>query len=265
MTPGAPESLRDLAAGYALGVLEADEARAFEEALAQWPELQREVAEYRETSALLALRPGAAPGPELRARLLERVRTGKAVPLRPAAPPARAPVPLWIALAASAVLAVALGIRARDLDRRLGALRGELRARDSALALREAKLAARDATLGSILAAERELGVVQLTTAGPQAPGVQLFWNRTEHKAVLYAFRLRSAPAGRVYQLWLIKNGQPIPSQTFNSGPNGDALVDAFPVPAEGGFSAAAITEEPAGGSRQPTTPILLIGQIRTG
>jgi anti-sigma-K factor RskA len=33
-------------------------------------------------------------------------------------------------------------------------------------------------------------------------------------------------------------------------------------VPSEGRISAAAVTEEPAGGSPQPTTPILLVGTL---
>ena len=53
MSEATPE-MRDLAPAYALGALSPEEARAFEAALAKSPELQREVAEYRELNAVLA-------------------------------------------------------------------------------------------------------------------------------------------------------------------------------------------------------------------
>ena len=69
-------------------------------------------------------------------------------------------------------------------------------------------------------------------------------------------------PQGRTYQLWFIKDGKPVPSVTFNVAPAGDAVVSQVSVPAEGQLSAAAVTEEPAGGSPQPTTPVLLVGAL---
>jgi len=77
---------------------------------------------------------------------------------------------------------------------------------------------------------------------------------------VVSASKLKPAPAGRTYQLWFIRDGKPVPSVTFNVAPAGDALVSDVTVPTGGEISAAAITEEPAGGSQQPTTPILLVG-----
>src|SRR4051812_48132549 len=92
MTGPAPDSPLDLAAAYALGALPADEARRFEAFLATSPEAQRDVAEYRETAALLALAgPEAAPAGALRDLVLARVReqgTG-----RPSASPAGTPAP----------------------------------------------------------------------------------------------------------------------------------------------------------------------------
>ena len=62
---------RDLAAAYALGALDAPEAKAFEELLARDAELAREVAEYREVAALLALaEPASSPTDGLRARVI---------------------------------------------------------------------------------------------------------------------------------------------------------------------------------------------------
>jgi anti-sigma-K factor RskA len=258
------QELRDLAPAYVLGALDPAEARDFEAALAGSPELQREVASYREVAALLALRDSAAPPAGLRERLLERVRQE-----RSAEPTSRAPiVPLdarrqprwlvvapWVGLAASLAVAAGLGLQVRRLERSVGAL-------DSTLAANQARLAARERTLNTILAPGVQL--VPLTTSGEQPPGIQLFWDRQRNTAVLHAFRLEPAPEGHAYQLWLIRNGQPVPSQVFNSDPDGHALVEGITIPTEPGIEAYAVTQEPAGGSSQPTLPILLFGRVPT-
>src|SRR6476660_5172453 len=91
MTGPAQDSLQGLAAAYALGALPADEARRFEAFLATSPETQREVAEYREVAALLALSGAdATPGDALRSQVLARVAEQKVQALAPGGTPARA-------------------------------------------------------------------------------------------------------------------------------------------------------------------------------
>lgn len=71
--PGAP--VGDLAPGYALGALDADERAAFEVHLTGCAECQAEVRAYEETAALLAhAAPHVAPPPALRARILAEAR-----------------------------------------------------------------------------------------------------------------------------------------------------------------------------------------------
>ena len=252
---GIPEPIRELAAGYALGALTAEESRQFEAALGESPELQRELAEYREVNALLTLTGGQAPPEELRSRLMGRVSRTKVAPL---AAGGRRPLS-WlmpVALAATALLALGLGLRVTRLNQELGR-------RTDSLAATAAKLARREETLDALLTAQFELTVVQLTTAGAEAPGIQLFWNRRSNQGVLHAFRLPTLAAGKVYQLWLIPHGgTPIPSQTFTSAADGNALVEAFQLPIEGGFETAAVTVEPTGGSQTPTMPIILVGKV---
>jgi anti-sigma-K factor RskA len=123
-------------------------------------------------------------------------------------------------------------------------------------------LAQASTTLNTLLAAESELTVVQLTTTGAAPPGIQFYWNRRANQGVLAAYRLPPAAEGKVYQLWLIHDGTPVPSTTFNSSADGRALVASFSLPANARFEAVAVTVEPAGGSRTPTLPILLVGTV---
>jgi anti-sigma-K factor RskA len=257
------ETPQDLAAAYALGVLSPEEARRFEAYLAGAPEVQREVAEYREVAALLALGgPETAPSPDLRERVIARMRAPSAPPGGSArqAGPVRRAAPMWGALAAGLVAAVGLGFgyiqlrEARDLRAQLGRVVQRL-TETSAL------LARREATLNAIF--EPGVQMFQLTASGDPDPGIQLFWNRQRHRAIVHGFRLKPVPAGRAYQLWFIKDGAPVPSVTFKPEPNGQVRVEQISVPADGEVSAAAVTVEPESGSARPTSPILLVGPLQ--
>jgi anti-sigma-K factor RskA len=266
MTGPAQDSPQDLAAAYALGALPADEARRFEAFLATSPETQREVQEYREVAALLALAgPDAAdsvPGSALRDRVLARVVQQKAAVL-PSAPrtEARASSVVWVALAASLLLAVGLGAGLLSVRGRLGAVETELATGNAKLAQAQQRLAEREATLNAIL--EPGVQLFQLTASGDPEPGIQLFWDRQRDLAIVHGFRLKPVPSGKAYQLWFIKDGAPVPSVTFTPEPDGHAKVERIPVPKGGLLSAAAVTVEPQGGSPQPTSPIILVGTLK--
>lgn len=248
----------DLAPAYALGALSPEEAQAFERELARSRDLQRELAEYREVCALLASAGGVAPPPALKTRLMERVRGDKAVSLdqrRADAAPRRGnrlvQLVIGTALAAAVILAVVYRQEA-------GSLRESLRATDSALAERTGKLATREAELNAIL--EPGVQLVTLTSTGTEAPVVQVFWDRKNNIAVMHSFRLKPAPAGRAYQLWLLpKQGNPIASTVFNTEPDGHGLVTRIPI-SDPGITGFALTEEPASGSAQPTSTPFLVG-----
>ncbi|HET7468132.1 MAG TPA: anti-sigma factor [Gemmatimonadales bacterium] len=266
MTAPGQDSPQDLAAAYALGALSADEARRFEAFLAVSPETQREVREYREVAALLALDgpegAGSLPG-GLRDRVLERVAEQKNRALRPMAR-GQAPRPssvVWVALAATLLLAVGLGAGLVSVRGRVAALQGELAARNATLDRTAQQLAERDATLNSIL--EPGVELYQLTSSGDPEPGIQLFWNRQRNQAIVHGFRLKPVPSGKAYQLWFIKDGAPIPSVTFKPEPDGHAEVEHVTVPGAGVLSAAAVTVEPEAGSAQPTSPVVLLGPLK--
>lgn len=268
MNPLDQSALRDQAAAYALGALDSEEARAFEALLAGSPELRREVEEYREVNALLALGASAPQEPAqaqaLRARVLDRISREKTVPLR-VTPAGRPPQPwlVWAALAASLVAVLGLGLSVRDLRRELGARDAALAGLTRELSERGARLTAREATLNAIL--EPGVRLSTLVSASDPMPGMQLFVNPRRNIAIAHAFNLKPTGAGRAYQLWFIpKVGKPIPSVTFNSEANGHAMVQQIEVPTGVELTAAAITDEPETGSPQPTTPVLLVGTLQS-
>lgn len=252
MSRPVPEALRDLAAAYALGALDPQEAAAFAREVASSPELAREVAEYREVAALLALSaPGAPLDPTLKQRLFALVPHGAPVLAR------RRPWLeglAWAAAAAGLLVGGTLTFKARAAGRELGRLRAEL-------AQARALLADREGTLRTILGP----GTVAFTmgATGAREPSVQGFWNRSTNRWVLYVTSLDPAPRGRAYQVWFLHGNHPTPSVTFNPGPGGTALLTLRGPEALAGLTGAAITEEPEGGSPQPSSAPILVGQVR--
>jgi anti-sigma-K factor RskA len=257
VTGGSEQDLSELAAAYVLGALDPAETQAFEAYLATSPAAQREVTQYREVSALLAIgKPAGAPSAGLRARVLERVARDKVVPMR-----GRAPWAAWAALAASLVAVAALGVSQRGLRERLSALEATITSLKDRLSAREAELAVREAELNSIL--DPNVVLTRMGTPGTPQPVVQLFWNRRSNLILAHAFNLPPAASRRAYQLWFIpKNGKPIPSVVFNTEPSGHGLIQKIPVPQGVELTAAAITDEPETGSPQPTTTPFLVASL---
>jgi anti-sigma-K factor RskA len=223
-----------------VGALDGEERAAFETHLAGCALCRAEVASYREVAArLAAAAPDVSPPPAQRRRVL-------AV--------ARRPLPVaWLAAAAALVLA-------------LGAAYGYWRERSDRLALEQAvrlvqdSLAARDSLLNAVLAPN--VGTANLAATG-KPPSARLFWNPARRVVVIAVFDLPPAPAGRTYQLWGIASGKaPVSLGVFNPAPNG-RLTAAMTVPAELVFQVTAVTEEPTGGSPQPTQTPFLLGEVR--
>jgi anti-sigma-K factor RskA len=91
-----------------------------------------------------------------------------------------------------------------------------------------------------------------------------VYVSRERGRVVMIANELPQAPAGRTYQLWAIAGrGAPVSLGTFDSDANGRASL-VLPVDRAMRIDVAAVTEEPAGGSPQPTTQPFLVGEIRS-
>lgn len=77
----------------------------------------------------------------------------------------------------------------------------------------------------------------------------------TNEGAVMAVAGLPEAPGSHVYQLWYMRDGQPVSVGTFETR---DSVVVMELAESFEGYQDAAVTIEPRGGSRQPTSdPIL--------
>jgi anti-sigma-K factor RskA len=135
------------------------------------------------------------------------------------------------------------------------------RALDTALAEARSAQAASESTVTALLGA-RVHSVSLAATGAP--PVARVFWNHERNVFVVTAFALPPAPDGRDYQLWAIADGHaPVSMGTFDTGPDGraTAILPVDPaILALGVITLCGLTEEPAGGSPQPTEAPRLVG-----
>jgi anti-sigma-K factor RskA len=246
----------EFASAYALDALAADERTAFEHHLAECAICRAEVQAHREVAGLVALAapvPPAAPSPGLRDRILRDARRVPRIGARRGRGGGR--VAPWLAAAALLVLALGLTVAYRSE-------RAARHAATRALAAAHDTIAAGDSLVATLLAPD--VGTADLAATG-KAPSMRLFWNRARNVVVVAAFELAPAPAGRTYQLWAIKKGQaPVSLGTFNTAQGGRAVV-SLRMPAGFRPDLSAVTEEPAGGSPQPTQQPFLVGSWQGG
>jgi anti-sigma-K factor RskA len=80
---------------------------------------------------------------------------------------------------------------------------------------------------------------------------------------LLLASNLPPAPAGKIYEMWVIPaGGNPVPAGLFQTESNGTAVhLQKGPVNV-GSTAAVAVTLESAGGAAQPTSQILILAKL---
>ena len=250
------ERFEDLKDAYVLGALPEEQRLEFEQYLLTNPDLQAEVDELGAVAGLLAFSPQQQePSPELRRRIMDSV---EAEAVDPRVHPQGYPrgtrkswfARLWeavglrdLALGVAAMLVVGLFSwsmllqgEVRDLQGRVQGLQGQVQ----------------DQSQGPQMIALGGAGTEQ----GARAELVTLEGDR----AVLVAENMPPVPEGKTYQIWVIKGDTPQPSGLFE--PKGDSIAAVVEKPVEGA-DAVAVTVEPEGGSKKPTTDPMLVGEVK--
>ncbi len=233
------EEVRAMLALDAVGALTADERAELVRALRGRPDLQAELEELRAAAMLLTDGVHEEPPPSLRSGVLAAVA---ATPQEPAAPvaPVAPVVPLagrrrrtrWLAVgaaAAAAVVALAVGV-----------------------------VVTRDDGAGDQVAAVLDDAAARTIAMEGELAGLSIVYSATEDAAVLTGRGLPVPPDERVYELWAVRGSDPPqPVDTFRPDDDGD--VELLLAGIDPDSATWAITEEPAGGSDAPTTPIIAI------
>jgi anti-sigma-K factor RskA len=154
---------------------------------------------------------------------------------------------LWMAVAAGALIAaVVFSTRAQRTSEELQRVRAESAAQTRELA----RLSEAFAILNQPDARQVVFG-----GAAPQPPRGRVFLDRTRG-VLLLASNLPPAPAGKMYEMWVIpKGGKPVAAGLFQSAADGTAL-HLLPGPVNvAGTAAVAVTLEVAAGATVPNLP----------
>ncbi len=243
---------RDLYELYALGILEEPERSQIEEAIRSGdPEARKRLREaMRNNAAILAGTELVDPPQRLRRRVLSIAGVdNRAWGWRA----------FWVAAAASLLLAcVFLGSRWNQQARELAAARSEVQRLLREAAATNAELAQARHVLRFLEAAETR--VVSFGPEDPKPRGRVLL--NPGRGVLLIASNLPPAPAGRIYEMWIIPKGagaRPRAAGLFQTTAAGNALhLQEGAVSAD---SIVAVTLEPEAGSEQPTTtPLFAAG-----
>jgi hypothetical protein len=97
---------------------------------------------------------------------------------------------------------------------------------------------------------------------GTRSGSARIFWDKTNSFWQLYAEDLPALDPGRVYQLWFITPTSKVSAGLLTLSPTGD-VEHRVAVPSNVGLIVAgAITDEPDGGSIQPTGRFRFLGEV---
>jgi len=250
----------DSLALFAMGALaDPQELAELQAHLGTCGECRRELEALRADTALLAL---SASGPQPPQRARQRLMQAIASEPRHANPPKPQVVlgrlrPRWFL--APVTVAALLAIIS------IGLLLNNLRWRRNyeKLTAQYQELKTNSALAREVMDMINDPKAVRMTLVSiktPAQPQVKTVYKPERGHILLLANNLAPIPDDKVYELWLLPagGGDPMPAGTFNIDSKGSAMM-LHAMETEGVQARAfAITVEPVGGSRTPTTPIMM-------
>jgi anti-sigma-K factor RskA len=214
------------------------------------PDVQRQL---RDSEALMAelawLAPPVEPPALLRSRLLNQVRAEE--------PVKRAPDRKW---ALGWAVAAALAVVSLYSYMALRGASSELRRTQDQLASVQSDAARSRKILQVVLS--RDARLIRLSTS-PNEPQFRAFWGGAAG-LVLSGVDVPVLKQGRTFQLWVVPKGggNPVSAGVFAPQANGQVVLIADVQIRPSDAAALAISDEPEGGSAQPTTKPVFVGPV---
>ncbi len=227
--------LHTLTGAYAVHALSDLERAEFDRHLNEGDACRLEVRELQATAARLAIAVRVEPSPRLRSAVLAEItHTRQQPPRLPRWNARRRPRPLitWL-VAAAAAITVVLGVQAISSDRQF-------------------PTAQQENTAESVLTAPDARTVTPPASDGNTAAATVIV-SPSQRRAVILAGSLPALDPQHVYQLWMVGQGAAHSAglmQAHGANRQGPVVAD---IPAASDH--VAITVEPVGGSRGPTSP----------
>ena len=263
------DQFRELIEAYAIGSLDAADRAALEAHLATGcSECGKELEEARWLVSHLAyLAPTAEPSDMLKGRLLQSARSeAVARPLpQPTVPRYAVPWWLWAGVAALVVFSLYSAENERKLRGQVAELQQQTAAQQAERQnLEQQLLVAKTQAYEAMIWSDPKSVKIMLHPKDPNMPQLEAMWH-PEMGLCVRGWNVPSPGGQRMLQLWLIpkKGGKPMPSTTLWPDATGKfSEVVQHPQEAMSDTQALAITEEPMGGSPQPTGAPMWVGGV---
>lgn len=239
------EHVDDLLALYALGGLEADEARRVDAHLSQCAAC-RALAEQEQrlVLAVAAATPPRAPDADLKVRLLAKIGAAKTKPAHQAdRQPNWLALPRWVLAGLSLALALLAGWNVY-LTREINTLQRQVRGSTGAVAL--------------ISSPSTEAITLEGRGAMPSASG-QAYVDFDSQDVVLIVRHLDPLPADKTYQAWVVTDDGPKSAGLMDVNASGWGMTWLDVPFVAGGW--VCVSVEPSGGSQEPSDVVLWGGQ----
>jgi anti-sigma-K factor RskA len=263
------DHFRELIEAYAIGSLDAPERAQVEAHLAGGcVDCEKALQEARWLVSQLAyLAPNAEPSDVLKGRLLQTVRAEAAGNPPRQVPGRGAGVPFWLWAGVAALLFFSVYSAWNEMQLRttVANLQKQAEAQLSERQKLEQELvAAKTQAHEAMIWSDPKSKKIMLSSKDPNMPQLEAMWH-PDMGLVVRGWKTPMPGDKRVLQLWLIskKSGKPMPSTTFWPDASGkfSAMVEN-PPDTMSDTQALAITEEPVGGSPQPTSAPMWVGGV---
>jgi anti-sigma-K factor RskA len=251
------ERFEDVKEAYVLGALPEEERLSFEEYLAAHPERQAELDELGAVAGLLAFSPQEQePSPELRSRIMDVVEA-EAEPRRVRGRSTLARVGDFLsvrilALGAAALLVIGLLSwnvllqgQVEDLQGRVQDAQGQVQ--DLQAQVEQDKRQLQQSRTIALEGSWADQG------ANAELASIH------KNQIILVARDMPSVPEDRTCQIWVISDDVPKPSGLFR--PDGNMTAAPVTNSIKKG-DVIAVTVEPAGGSKRPTSDPVLLAKL---
>jgi anti-sigma-K factor RskA len=178
------------------------------------------------------------------------------IPPQSNTPERKAQITAWVSIAAAALL-IFTGYttwRMAQSERELAVLAARAAREQGRSRALESEQQRYQQALAIVAAANtRHMQLLAMKKAAPPVPPVTAYWN-PQMGLVLAADSLPAVPAGRTLQVWIIpRQGAPVSVGISRPDASGQMLMLIPPSAVMTTAQSLTITEEPAGGSPQPT------------
>lgn len=275
-------AFEELCAGYVLQALTADERKEFEQMLTDATEEQQRL--YQELQSIanqLAFTvEKSEPSGSLKERLMARVRGESGEDEQRSSTPvstideehakekedeATFSWTTFSAAASFALLIVSLSLLFYSFN-----LSSKINDKESVIADQQAEiteleneLRQKEEMLAILESRDVDMVLMSGLEVNPEGYG-KIIWDTQNRQALLQVSNLPAVPTDKDYQLWIIRNNEPVSAGVFAVNDTTDNFfkIEEMADPEEGSANAFAITMEPNGGMPQPTGDMYLLGNM---